>query len=83
MATLNEKLERIKASFAKQAPVEARAVMQRSTEDLRRAGILAAIPSVGTELAPFELTDTEGAKLSSAEVLAKGPTILTFYRGLW
>lgn len=83
MTSLEDKLARIKASFAEKAPAEARQIMGRSTEDLRASGILDRIPKLGAILPPFELLDTENRICSSDELLAKGPLVLSFYRGLW
>ena len=41
------------------------------------------VPAVGTDLHPFELTDTEGQVVRSAALLEQGPLVITFYRGLW
>ena len=36
------------------------------------------------QIAPdFELKDADGNLVSSKELLAKGPVLLTFYRGIW
>ena len=34
-------------------------------------------------LPAFELPDTEGSIVRSADLLARGPLVVTFYRGLW
>ena len=83
MNTLKARLDRIRESFNEQAPDEAKAVMHRATDTLRDSGITDRIPSVGDALPPFELPDTDGNPVSSADLLAKGPIVLTFYRGLW
>ena len=83
MSTLSERLERIKASFLKQAAPEAVEVMGRATEQLRASGILSRLPAVGSPIPDFSLEDTEGECLQSEELLQKGPLILTFYRGVW
>lgn len=83
MSTLNERLTRIRESFARSAPAEARAIMHRSTEDLRASGILDGIPAVGDALPAFELADTEGELVRSDDLLHEGPLVVTFYRGVW
>ena len=83
MATLQERLDRIKAGFNEKAPDEAKAVMARATQDLRDSGIMDGLPSPGSPLAPFELPDTEGAIRTSADLLDGRPGIVTFYRGNW
>ena len=83
MATLKDRLDRIRSGFEDQAPAEALAVMHRATNDLRDSGIMDGIPKVGDTLPAFELTDTDGSVVSSSQLLDKGPLIVTFYRGTW
>ena len=83
MRTLQARLDAIKVAFAKKAPAEAKAVMTRATEDLRSSGILELLPSVGDALPPFELQDTQGAPVRSADLLGPGHLVVSFYRGKW
>ena len=83
MSTLQERLDRIKAGFVKQAPEDVLAVMTRATDALRDSGIMGRIPAVGDELVPFELPNTAGKLVRSADLLAQGPLVLTVYRGVW
>ena len=83
MSTLAERLDRIRTGFAEKAPAEALAIMSRATAALRATGILERIPAVGSTLPAFELTDTQGAVVRSADLLERGPLVATFYRGLW
>ncbi len=83
MSTLQARLDRIKAGVVKQASQDVLAVMGRSTADLRDSGIMARIPSPGDPLLPFQLPDSDGEPVCSAELLAKGPLVVTVYRGVW
>ena len=83
MSTLQARLDRIRAGFEQQAPAEALAVIERATVDLRASGILDSISKTGDPLPAFELADTEGVQVSSADPLAAGPLVVTVYRGLW
>ena len=83
MSTLADRLERIKASFLKQAPPEAVAVMDRATNELRDSGITSRLPKPGSPLPEFNLTDTDGQVVNSKELTDKGPLVVTFYRGVW
>ncbi len=38
---------------------------------------------VGDKAPAFQLPDTEGQSVSSADLLAQGPLVVTFYRGVW
>ena len=83
MSKLQDRLDRIKKGFVENAPAHAQSVMVRATEELRASGILAGIPAVGSKLPAFELVDTTGECVRSGELLAKGPLVVTFYRGFW
>ena len=83
MRTLQDRLDAIRASFAEKAPADAKAVMERATNDLRDSGIMDRLPKVGDQLPPFELADTNGDIVRSEELLAAGPLVVTVYRGEW
>ncbi len=81
--SLYERLDRIRSGFEAKAPPEALAVMHRATADLQGSGILDRIPKAGAPLPPFSLPDIEGTPVSSTGLLAGGPLVVTFYRGVW
>ena len=83
MSTLQERLDRIRAGFVKEAPAEAQAIMSRATSDLRDSGIMDRLPATGTSLPAFELSDTDGELVRSADLLDRGALVISFYRGLW
>ncbi|MEO0650951.1 MAG: hypothetical protein AAFZ65_09755 [Planctomycetota bacterium] len=83
MQSLKAELEGIKANFAKIAPDAAKQTMHASTEALRASGIMNGIPKVGDALPPFALADTGGNQIESTALLANGPLVVSFYRGLW
>jgi peroxiredoxin len=57
--------------------------MHRATEDLRAAGILNSVIKVGDRLPPFALKNAFGQDVRSSELLARGPLVLTVFRGSW
>lgn len=83
MRTLQARLDSIKAGFAKKAPPEAKAVMARATQDLRDSGILDRLPGPGEALPAFELRDTQGELVRSADLVGPGHLVISFYRGKW
>lgn len=80
---LEERLATIRAASKERIPAEARAIMQQSTEDLRRSGILERVVKAGSRAPGFTLPDTEGRPVALQDVLARGPAVLSFYRGRW
>ena len=58
-------------------------IMHRATDDLRKSGILDRIAPVGKSMPAFELANHDGRRVSSGELLAGGPLVLSFFRGSW
>jgi hypothetical protein len=80
---LEDTLRGIRDASAKRIPADKAAVMHRATEDLRRSGILNRVIKIGDALPPFALPNAYRQELRSPELLAKGPLVLTFFRGGW
>jgi len=83
VAKLQEQLERIKEGAKKRIPPEALTIMGRTTEDLRRSGIVERTLRVGDRSPQFSLPDADGKPVGSSELLKNGPLVVSFYRGKW
>lgn len=83
MRTLQATLESISANFAKKVPLDKQEVMGRTTEALAATGQAERAIGVGATAPSFEIPDSTGAVVRSSELLAKGPLVLTFFRGHW
>ena len=81
--SLEDKLAATRAGAASRIPPERQAIMHRAAEDLRNSGILDRITPVGAHAPDFELANHDGRRVSSAELLAGGPMVLSFFRGSW
>jgi hypothetical protein len=81
--SLEEKLAATRAASAGRIPPEKAAIMHRATEDLRHSGIMDRIVKPGQPAPAFELTNHDGVLVSSVALLAKGPMVLSFFRGAW
>ena len=81
--SLEEKLAATRAVRRHPHPAGRQAIMHRATEDLRHSGILDRIVPVGSRMPAFELDNHDGRRVSSAELLAGGPMVLSFFRGSW
>lgn len=86
--TLQAKLDAFKADFKAgkppyNAPAEIHPIMERATAELIASGAASKALKVGDKAPLFTLKDPDGNPVSSADLLAKGPLVLTFYRGVW
>ena len=80
---LQEKLDAVSASTAKEAPREFLDSFHRFVEDLRASGIMDGVPKVGDNAPHFTLPSYEGHAVSLADLRERGPVIISFYRGRW
>jgi len=80
---LQERLDALRAASKTRIPPEAQAVMQRSIADLRASGIVSRIARVGQRAPEFMLPNGNGRAIGLADLVARGPVVLSFYRGRW
>ncbi|MGE5148077.1 MAG: peroxiredoxin-like family protein [Candidatus Eiseniibacteriota bacterium] len=57
--------------------------MHRATDELIASGAARKALKVGDKAPAFTLKDADGHEVSSAALLAQGPLVVTFYRGVW
>lgn len=81
--SLAEQLAGIRAGAAKRIPDDKRAIMSAATSALRDSGILDKISKAGDPLPEFALQNADGETVRSGDLLARGPLVLTFFRGTW
>ena len=81
--TLQVKLDDMKRNFEATAPPEALAIMHSATRSLLQSGIMNGVLRVGDHAPDFTLTDHNGKEVNSVDSLAKGPLVVSFYRGIW
>lgn len=80
---LQAQLDARRAEWATDADPEAVRVYQEGVQAVAESGVLERALPVG-ELAPtFTLPDATGKPVALADLLAKGPVVLTWYRGGW
>lgn len=81
---LQGKLDAVKAEFETNiAPKPVVEALHRATNELIAAGAAAKALKAGDIAPEFMLPDADGKPVSSKDLLAKGPLVLTFYRGVW
>lgn len=83
MSSLRERLDAIREVSKTRLPTEVRAVMERSVADLRASGIMDRIAGVGQKAPGFSLPGADGREVRLDDLLARGPAVLSFYRGRW
>jgi len=82
--SLQDKLDAFKADFeGRKAPANVVEIMHKATADLIASGQADRALKTGGRAPKFTLPDTHGRLVSSADLLARGPLVLTFYRGIW
>ena len=81
--SLEEKLAAIREMGKTRQPPEVRAVMQKAIDDLRESGIMDRIARVGAPAPDFTLPNIAGQPVSLSALRARGPVVLSFYRGRW
>jgi peroxiredoxin len=86
--SLQDRLDAFKTDFEAgkppyNVPPSVIATMHRATAELVASGQAARALKAGDVAPSFSLDDPDGHKVSSAELLSRGPLVLTFYRGVW
>jgi hypothetical protein len=86
--TFQQKLDDFKAQFEsggppRNTPKSIIEVFHRATEELRQSGLAERALRNGDRAPAFILNNQDGNSISSAELLAKGPLVITFFRGHW
>jgi hypothetical protein len=81
--SLRQEIEKFMTKFITQVPEDIKKVMQEESDRLAQSGIAAKALQAGDKAPVFSLPNVEGAMVSSAERLSKGPLVVSFYRGGW
>ncbi|MCH1642272.1 AhpC/TSA family protein [Paenibacillus timonensis] len=80
--SLNQTLDEIKQQFIAQSPLEVQAAMFRLIREQQESGIPYGLQE-GQKAKDFTLKNSLGQPVHLSDELAKGPVVLTFYRGGW
>lgn len=80
---LKEKLDAIREASGKRIPPDRQAIMKKATEDLRNSGIMERIVEVGQPMPAFAGMAHDGRSIQSGDLLARGPLVLSWFRGHW
>ncbi|SER55179.1 Peroxiredoxin [Faunimonas pinastri] len=86
--SLQDKLDAFKADFEAgkppyNVPHSVIETMHRATAELIASGAAGRALKAGDKAPAFVLNDPDGNPVSSTDLLARGPLVLSFYRGVW
>ncbi len=82
-STLKEELDERRTLMRRFVPKATQAINDRAIEEFRQAGLAQRALKVGDTAPEFNLQDARGNVVRSADLLARGPLIITFIRGRW
>jgi peroxiredoxin len=80
---LEKELKAVTDYVRQQAGAEVVSTMEAATRRLAESGFALRALGRGQRIPDFELPDATGRTVRSADLLAKGPLVLSFYRGHW
>ena len=81
--SLEEKLAAVREASPKRIPPERLAVMHSATEQLRHSGILGEVIKPGAPAPDFTLNDQNGNQVGLSALTARGPILMSVFRGFW
>ena len=81
--SLKADIDNLIAQSSERIPPEIQGLMAADTERLKQSGIEDNSLKAGDKAPSFTLPNAKGEQISSADLLAKGPLVLSFYRGGW
>jgi peroxiredoxin len=80
---LSEELDSLYIAVHQKMPPEVSKIIKSSTADFKASYDLKSATQVGQPLPTFKLQDAVGKEVSSADLLAQGRLLISFYRGEW
>jgi hypothetical protein len=81
--TLAERLDQVREAGKARLGPERRQVMERAVEDLRTSGAVDRAVKIGAKAPDFTGRSAAGRLVKLSELLARGPVVLSFFRGRW
>ena len=76
-------LKAVTENVRQQIPAEVFAAMEAATAKLAASDVTAQSLKPGSRMPDFKLPDATGQIVSSIDLRAKGPLLISFYRGHW
>ncbi len=83
MTPLASQLQAFNESLRTQAPAHVLDTIEAATRRLEQSGLVQRALQAGQKAPAFELRDATGRSVDSRTLLARGPLVISFYRGAW
>ncbi|MGD8885731.1 MAG: redoxin domain-containing protein [Gammaproteobacteria bacterium] len=83
VSTLAEQTAKVRDEFIASQPDEDKAIIGAAMEKLMASDFGARALNVGDRIPHFTLPNASGEPVAIADYIAKGPVVLSFYRGGW
>jgi peroxiredoxin len=81
--TLKDDLDNFRSEFMSKVPAEIREAMARADMELAASGLTQRAIKAGDRAPDFRLPDARGGHVRLRDLLARGPVVVSFYRGGW
>ena len=81
--SLKAELKALQTRLESGRPADTVATMHRAVEELRTSGAAGRVLKVGERAPAFVLPNAAEQPIDSSALLARGPLVVTFYRGRW
>lgn len=81
--TLKAQLDAFRSEFTARVPADIREAMTRADMNLAASGITHRAVKAGDQAPDFRLPDARGGHVQLRNLLARGPVVVSFYRGGW
>ena len=82
-APVRKELEEFREKSSRNAPPDRIRAYEQGIEEVRKSGVIDKALKVGDRAPDFELPDASGKKVKLSELIARGPVVVTWYRGGW
>jgi peroxiredoxin len=82
-APVRKELEEFRQKSSKSSPPERTRAFEEGIEAVRKSGATDKALKVGDKAPEFELPGANGKKVTLSELIARGPVVVTWYRGGW
>jgi hypothetical protein len=81
--SLKDDIEAVNKTAAQQIPENIRNDMANHVKELAESQIVEKSAQVGTKIPDFDLPDGYNNRIHLEDLRAKGPVVISFYRGDW